>query len=152
MAGGANIYWNSDKKRWEITSRSGDILAYFSASEFKSVVAQNATTVTATTLNATNLAVGGATALTYLARVRGTIPLSNIGTAATVVVTFVPGSLGVTGDTPVIIVRSSLAADVSVGAAYVPSTSTINIQLTNSNVNSVASQPAVGTDVILVRS
>ena len=131
-----HFYWDGTKNKWVFTDPSGAEVAEIGGdSIFKGGVKY-----------------GGGTAFTKEAKLTGTIgAMTSVGTAATAVGT-VTGMTGLAiGDVVTIMPKAAIGGLLGIGGAYVPTTNTLNVWITNPSPDSAGSLIATGFDVIYKR-
>ena len=131
-----NMYWNQVSKRWELKGKGIGSPALWAN--------DGGIGVPGLTL--------GAGRVSLIQKITGTIPLTNVGTVASVTATLT-GMTGVAiGDIVIPTVKSTgLVAGVSLDGAWVPTTNVVNIKLNNVSLSTGGSQSALGVDVLVIR-
>lgn len=134
----------SGEEGWEIVGEDGKARLFIGANVIKALEHFQ--------IPSSTFALGGGSALSKAYKISGTLPLTNVGTMSSAVVTL-SGMTGLaTLDSVVVCPRVALAAGLGIMQAYVPAANTLNVVLGNYLSNSVASQPAIIADVFAVRA
>jgi len=103
-------------------------------------------------VQAASLTVAGGGAVTYLKKMGGTLPLTNVPTAGAAVAT-ITGMTVAVGDTLYATVKATgLIAGIGIAGVHIPTTNVVVAKLVNPAIDTAGSQPAVGIDIVAIRS
>ena len=149
MGKAKNWFWSSIRNAWLLTGKGGTEIA-----ELGDAGLRLASTGTLPAINVgSTLTLGGGTGLNKIGVVTGTIlPLTSIGSGATAIST-ISGMSGITtGDKVFISPIAAIGGHTNLGVAFVPSTNTVNVWISNTKPDSAGSFVAVGADVLYVNT
>lgn len=135
----SSLDFNPRTNRWEVKGRNGDIELAFGEGGLYSKAGVKAGS--------------SGTTMGQIRKLTGTLPATNVGSAAGAVVT-ITGMTGLAiGDMVFITPKVAFTdANLGIGAVRIPTTNTLNVTLINHRAATAGSTAAIGVDVLAFRS
>ena len=150
----ANWFYNSRDKKWELRDRAG--VNVFEVADGGAVKVKGALTgvtdITVGTLaTLRQMQVGGGATVSFITKVTGTLlGLASVGTNTCAVSTLTGMTVAI-GDTIFVTPKVAISGGIGIAGAYMPTTNTVNVIVTNPNIASAGSLPHTGVDVTILR-